>query len=168
MLIAGVLLSARLALGDLRIGGIILSYHTLIFTCAAIVIGWQMVFFWMFAKRVAIRSGLLRNDPAFERLRRLIGFERGAVAGALLTIGGLGLALDALLTWYQTGFGPLDDLRLLRAVCLASTALVLGAQVVFSTFFLYLLDYAEPHPEPPPPVSAVGAASKARSSAQGP
>jgi glycosyltransferase involved in cell wall biosynthesis len=144
LFLAGLLLSARLAFGDLRIGSVTFSYHTLIFTCAATVIGWQMVFFWVFAKLVAMRNGLLRQDDMFGWVRRHVPMEAGVILGALLLLGGFGTALYGLLFWYRAGFGPLDELTLVRMVAIASTAMMLGASMLFSSFFLYLLDLALP------------------------
>lgn len=142
--LVGVIASAMLLRGDLQLGAITLSFHTLIFSCSGIVIGWQMIFFWIFSKRVAIRNGLLKPDRTFEYLRGLLPLEAGVSIGGLLMVGGFVAALAALLSWYQTGFGPIEDISLLRVVCIASTAMVLGAQVLFSSFFLYLLEYIQP------------------------
>ena len=136
----GVLLSGRLFWGDLTLGSITLSYHTLIFTSAAAVIGWQMMFFWVFAKLVAMHNGLLRQDGMFDWFRSRVSMEAGALCGAVLILGGVGFAVYALLFWYRTGFGPLDELALVRTVTIASSAMMLGASVLFSSFFLYLLE----------------------------
>jgi glycosyltransferase involved in cell wall biosynthesis len=136
----GVLLSARLFWGDLHLGAVTLSFHTLIFTSASTVIGWQMMFFWVFAKLVAMHSGLLREDGMFDWFRSRLPMEVGAASGATLLLGGLSVACYALLFWYRTGFGPLDELGLVRTVAMSSGAMMLGASVLFSSFFLYLLD----------------------------
>lgn len=152
----GLVMSAALFGGDVRLGGIMLSYHTLIFTCAAMIIGWQMVFFWVFAKYVAIRSGLLRFDETFERLRGWLPLEAGIGVGGVLILAGLGIGVHTLLAWYHAGFGPIEELAFLRTVCLSSTAMILGAQIMFGAFFLYLLDYAQPRVEPAPVVMPPG------------
>ncbi len=136
----GTLLSARLLLGDLTLGAVTLSYHTLILTSAAAVIGWQMMFFWVFAKQVAMHNGLLRQDGMFDWIRSRVPMEAGAIVGTLLVLGGLGFAAYALAFWYRTGFGPLDEFSLVRTVTIASSAMMLGASVLFSSFFLYLLE----------------------------
>lgn len=142
LFVIGALLSARLLGGDLHLGAVTLSYHTLILTSAATLIGWQMMFFWVFAKLVAMRNGLLRQDDMFTWFSSHVPMEAGVVTGSLLLLGGMGMALYALLFWYRVDFGPIDELALVRSVTVAGAAMMLGASVLFSSFFLYLLDLA--------------------------
>ena len=41
--------------------------------------------------------------------------------------------------WRQTGFGPLPPTHMLRLVLPAAASLMLGVEIVFSSFFLSLL-----------------------------
>jgi hypothetical protein len=95
---------------------------------------------WVFARLVAVQKGLLLPDPLFDRLRSELTLERCLALGAVLILAGLGAALYALLYWYDLSFGQIQDERLIKVVCAASLLTVLGFQVIFSSFFLYLLD----------------------------
>jgi glycosyltransferase involved in cell wall biosynthesis len=125
---------------NLQIGSITFAYHSLVLTSALTSIGAQSIFFWVFARLVAVQKGLLLPDPLFDRLRSEITLERCLAFGAFLILAGLGAALYALLYWYNLSFGQIQDERLIKVVCAASLLTVLGFQLIFSSFFLYLLD----------------------------
>jgi len=97
--------------------------------------------FWAFAKVIAIQRGLLLHDALFESLRRAMPLERGLILGAALLLLGLALFGLALAEWFSAGFGPLTRGSAIRLVIASSTTLMLGAQILYGSFFLYLLDY---------------------------
>ena len=90
---------------------------------------------------IAIQRGLLLPDPRFEKLRRAMPLERGLALGAALLLLGLVIFGAALAQWSEAGFGQLGRGSAIRFVIVSSTTLVLGAQILYGSFFLYLLDY---------------------------
>lgn len=64
------------------------------------------------------------------------GFEHGLMAGGAVLVVGVGLAVGILVTWFQRGFGELSEARL---GILAATLIIVGLQVVFSSFLLSIL-----------------------------
>jgi hypothetical protein len=141
----GVLATLILFTGDIVVGRIGFAEHTMVVTAAAINIGFEAMLFWAFAKVIAIQRGLLLPDPLFERLRRAMPLERGLALGAvLLLLGAVTFGL-ALVQWSDVGFGELARGSAIRFVILSSTTLVLGAQILYGSFFLYLLDHAAVH-----------------------
>jgi glycosyltransferase involved in cell wall biosynthesis len=127
--------------GDVIVGRVGFAEHTMIMTAAAINIGFESMLFWAFAKVIAIQRGLLLHDPVFERLRRAMPLERGLALGAVLLVLGLSSFGAALTEWLSAGFGQLSSATAIRLVIASSTTLVLGAQILYGSFFLYLLDY---------------------------
>jgi glycosyltransferase involved in cell wall biosynthesis len=123
------------------IGSVSFAEHTMVMTAAAINIGFEAMLFWAFAKVIAIQRGLLRQDPIFERLRRAMPLERGLALGAVLLVLGLSSFGAALAEWFNVGFGQLSSATAIRLVIVSSTTLVLSAQILYGSFFLYLLDY---------------------------
>jgi glycosyltransferase involved in cell wall biosynthesis len=113
--------------------------HSLLYSGAAIVCGFQAVAFAILAKVFAINARLLPADPRIQRFTSLIRIEVGMTLGLLLLLGGLGGAAYALGLWGQASFGALDPVMTMRVVAPSVTALILGAQVVFSSFFLGVL-----------------------------
>ena len=70
------LTSLLLFFTNIKMGSITFAQHTLIVTCALTVIGIQSVFFWTFAKSVAIQKQLLFSDPIFKTVRRFLDLEK--------------------------------------------------------------------------------------------
>jgi hypothetical protein len=69
--------------------------------------------------------------------------ERGLiVGGTLLGIGAIAI-IGAFYYWSSVSFGMIEGDSLLRLVCGGSTALVLGAQIVFGSLFMSLLEYGQ-------------------------
>jgi glycosyltransferase involved in cell wall biosynthesis len=132
--------SAALIFTDIRVGSITFAQHTLIMTATMTSIGLQSFFFWLFAKTIAIRRKLLFPDAFFLRIRSLFTLERCLLFGSLLVAIGVCVALYALLYWYKLSFGKLEGETLIKVVCAASFLLALGFQLVFSSFFIYLID----------------------------
>ena len=137
----GVIGTLILFFGDVIIGNVGFAEHTMVMMAAAINIGFEAMLFWAFAKVIAIQRGLLLRDPIFERLRRAMPLERGLVLGAVLLLLGVVTFVIALTQWSEVGFGELGRSSTIRFVILSSTTLVLGAQILYGSFFLYLLDY---------------------------
>src|SRR5215472_6608596 len=136
--VAGTLI---LFFGDVIIGSVGFAEHTMVMTAAAINIGFESMLFWAFAKVIAIQRGLLLRDPIFERLRRAVPLERGLALGAVLLVLGLSSFGAALTEWFNVGFGQLSSAMAIRLVIVSGATLVLGAQILYGSFFLYLLDY---------------------------
>jgi glycosyltransferase involved in cell wall biosynthesis len=139
--LSGLLATLVLFTGDIAVGGIGFAEHTMVMTAAAINIGFESMMFWAFAKVIAIQRGLLLPDPLFERLRQALPLERGLALGAFMLLLGLTTFGIALAQWYDAGFGKLGRGSVIRFVIVSGATLVLGAQILYGSFFLYLLDY---------------------------
>src|SRR5580704_5510213 len=137
----GLLATLILFTGDVAVGRVGFAEHTMVMTAASINIGFESMLFWAFAKVIAIQRGLLLPDPYFERLRQAMPLERGLALGAVLLLLGLTTFGIALARWYDAGFGELGRGGVIRFVIVSSTTLVLGAQILYGSFFLYLLDH---------------------------
>jgi glycosyltransferase involved in cell wall biosynthesis len=127
--------------GNVAVAGVGFAEHTMVMTAAAINIGFEAMLFWAFAKVIAIQRGLLLHDALFERVRQAIPLERGLALGAILFLLGLTILGVALTEWFNVEFGPLAEGNAIRLVIASSTTLMLGAQILYGSFFLYLLDY---------------------------
>ncbi len=125
--------------GPRRVGGIVFDFHTLAYGFGAILVGFQLLAFAVFTKVFAITEGLLPEDPRLNRMFEYIKLETGLLAGALCV--GLGIvgSLLAVSTWARSSFGPITSDNLLRLVMLSVFALILGPQIIFSSFFLSIL-----------------------------
>ena len=93
-----------------------------------------------------MQRGLLLADTIFEKMRHAVSLERALVIGAALAASGAAGIVVALGYWRNFGFGRIDfggfeNDTALRLVCGGSTGLMLGVQIIYGAFFLYLLDY---------------------------
>jgi hypothetical protein len=135
MLLLGIAGMLALASGPVDVFGRSWQIHTMLGFVALTLIGAQMIQLGVFARTYArVRIG--EHDPLLDRLGRRLRLEHGLLAGgvlALLAVAGLA-AIGT--EWALDGFGTLG--RAYETALLA-TALGLGIQIVFASFFLALL-----------------------------
>jgi glycosyltransferase involved in cell wall biosynthesis len=129
--------------GPFFIGGQGFYIHFMILGSLMTILGYQVLTLGLYAKSYALSIGVLRQDRAFSFLSRYYSLERGLWTGFLLFV--VGTVVDAwiLVHWIHSNFGALDAMR---PALLASTLMVVGAQTMFSSFFLSLLSIRA-HPE---------------------
>lgn len=139
LMIAGLLVAVSLLPGPRVVGGISFDVHTLLYAAMAVIIGFQALVFAMFTKVFAISEGLLPEDPRLDRVMTFVTLEVGLIVGLLLLLLGLAGSIYAVVFWDEHSFGPLDPARTLRFVIPAVTSLMLGCQILLSSFFLSIL-----------------------------
>jgi hypothetical protein len=139
LMIVGLGVGSWLLPGPQSIAGVKLDVHTLLYAAAAIVIGFQAVNFAVFTKIFGVTEGLLPEDPRLDKLFKYVSLESGLIIGFVLFIGGLSLSIYAVRDWGAHSFGPLDPTKTLRLIIPAVTALMLGCEIVLSSFFLSVL-----------------------------
>lgn len=140
LMTGGFILGAALLQGPLPLGRVTLDVHTLLFAAVAVLIGFQAASFAVLSKFFAIRAGLRRPQAGFEDWFRHLTLESGLISGAVLVAAGLGLSLWAVSIWGSHRFGPLVQTgETLRRVIPGALCLVLGCQMILSSFFLGVL-----------------------------
>ncbi len=139
LMTAGLILGGALLRGPLPLGRITLDVHTLLFAAVAVLIGFQAVSFAALSKFFAIRAGLRRPESGFDEWFRHVTLESGLISGSLLVTVGLALAIGAVGIWGDHGFGPLQTGETLRWVIPGALCLVLGCQMILTSFFLGVL-----------------------------
>jgi len=100
------------------------------------VLGYQIVTTGLFAKAYSHAARLYAPDATLAVLERWFSLERGLGLGGLLFVVGFGIDAAILVAWLQSGMGSLDAVR---PALQASTLMIVGAQTVFSSFFLSML-----------------------------
>src|SRR6267142_1056665 len=134
-LIAGTLLLQ----GPVVVGSIAFDAQTLLYAAAAVILGFQAVAFSVFTKVFAISEGLLPEDPKLNVKKIKVSLERGLMLGAALILTGLVCSAYSVWTWKQVSFRVLNPAHTLRIIIPAVTALIIGVQIVFASFFLSVL-----------------------------
>jgi hypothetical protein len=142
----GALGMAALLPGPVRLGGITLDVHSLLYASGAVVMGFQAVQFWVFARLYGGVTGLLPEPQRLSRALSRFGLEAGLVAAALLLLFGLGLGFFAVGQWGTQDFGALAGGKVMRLAIASVTAMLLGLQLAFGAFFLALLGMMRPAP----------------------
>jgi glycosyltransferase involved in cell wall biosynthesis len=139
LLVGGLLLSALLVIGPLRIGGVRLDIHTLLVAGFVALLGYQLVLFAVFTKLFAIREGFHPPHPMLQTLLRYITLEVGLLTGTLMALAGLIALVLAVASWQSVGFGNLNPSTTMREVIPAVVLLALGTQTIFASFFISIL-----------------------------
>lgn len=125
--------------GPRDVGSITLDVHTLVFSAAAIICGFQSAAFGVLSKAFAIDAKILPEDPLMARFEARFSLEKGLVVGAVLLMAGLVASLYAVGAWRMASFSEFDPVVAMRIVVPAVTAMVVGLQIVFASLFYSIL-----------------------------
>ena len=137
--LAGLVLLAALLPGNLPVGNVRLGVHTLLFAAAGIIIGAQLMSFAVLARLFGVREKLWPSSPRTELARRWFTIDRGCVAGAVMLVAGIALAVTAVMGWAGTGYGDMDSGRMMRLAIPSVLLCSLGVQALVTGFFATLL-----------------------------
>ena len=139
MFVVGVIGSALLLPGPLRIGAAAFDIHTLLLMAFLIIVGYQVIVFAVSTRTFATETGLLPPSPVLSGLYRYVRLETGLLLGGLATLVGLAGVLIAAIAWSRVGFQQLDPDSTMRQLIPAVVLLSIGVQTVFASFFLSML-----------------------------
>jgi glycosyltransferase involved in cell wall biosynthesis len=139
--------TAILLPGPVRVGGIGFDIHTFIVSCLAILVGLQTVTFAIMARKFGESRGLVPRSPRYGPLLSTITMERMLLLALAMGSAGLIGMIYCVMTWVNTGFGPLEYQSLLRVLTLSTTAVAAALQMAFAAFLLGVMDVGtrQPH-----------------------
>jgi hypothetical protein len=133
----GALLVALLPFLRLSLFGIPLSFHFSILGSLMTVLGLSVIQLALFAKVVLVGKGI-GQSPLGQRVLRSFPLEVFLLFGLGLMLFGAAIDVAILYHWVHSAFGTISP-RVTSLVMLASTAVIAGAQLLFSSFFLGIL-----------------------------
>jgi len=139
LFLAGLVAMALLLPGPVRLGGLTFDVHTLLYASGAMVMGFQAVQFWVFARIYGAQEGVVPEDRRLSALLARVGLEPALIVAGLLVVLGLALGVAAVAIWGAERFGPLSGMGAMRVAIASVTAMVLGLQLAFGAFFVSLL-----------------------------
>lgn len=139
LMATGLLVGLSLLPGPRVVGGIVFDVHTLLYAALAVVLGFQAIVFATFTKVFAIMEGLLPEDLRLDKVMKYVTLEVGLLVGFALVVLGLAVSIYTVFFWNEQSYGQLDPSLTLRLVIPAVTSLMLGCQIVLSSFFLSIL-----------------------------
>ena len=102
--------------------------------------GYQAIFFALFAKALAIKDGLLPPDLRIKRFLTSFNLEVGLFASAFAMVLGLIMLAAAVNQWRLADFGNLNYAHTMRLVVPGATLTALGFQTFLSAFLISFLD----------------------------
>ncbi len=141
----GLLISSLLLHSVVPIQSLRLDVHTLLYTSALIVIGFQLITFYFLTQAFARREGLsIRSGLKIS----VFQLEYGLILSLFLLILGLGLSISAVHDWQFQQFGQLNPQVVLRKVIPAVTSILLAFQVITFSFFLSFLQIKKSNSTP--------------------
>jgi glycosyltransferase involved in cell wall biosynthesis len=129
-----------------RIGPIGFDIHTLFYASLAVMLGFQLMLFWMFTRIYGAREGIVPSDPWFRSIVGVFTLEAGLISGAAMLIGGIALGCYALSSWGAEDFGALSATAAMRLVIPSGTLILLGFQTASSAFFVSVLEIRASRP----------------------
>ena len=138
LMVIGAIAGALLVAGPVYVGRIALDIHTLLMAAGAVLLGYQLVGFAIFAEAFAGRGGI-RGASARSGTFGALKLEVGIILGVLLMAFGItGIAVEAG-GWAALGYEKLDPRQTMRVLIPSLLALSIGFQTLFGSFFLDLL-----------------------------
>jgi glycosyltransferase involved in cell wall biosynthesis len=112
------------------------DYHVLLFGALALILGYNLILFDIFAKVFAMGVGFAEPRRWLRRLTETFSLEKGLIVGAVVFLAGLGLEGKIVYDWARHDFGAL---MAVRGIVIGMTAMVLGAQTLFASFLISLM-----------------------------
>lgn len=125
--------------GPITVSAVTFDVHTLLYSAFGILISFQSILFFLFAKIYSYTSGLLPPNKKSNSFFNSFSLERGLIIGGLLVLTGIALTIYNLATWKEVSFGDLDPHTMLRLTIPAVLTLSLGFQFIFSSFMMSFL-----------------------------
>jgi glycosyltransferase involved in cell wall biosynthesis len=136
LMFLGLISLAALSFGPLRIFGLTFDIHYMVVASFLAILGFQVVSLGLFAKQYSLSEQFETGDNTIIWLNRYFNLEKGITLGLILAGAGLVLYANILIKWIASGFGQLAEVR---TGIFALTLMIIGIQIIFSSFFLSML-----------------------------
>lgn len=137
--LVGLVMGGVLLAGPIQIGEHALDVSALVYSMAAVLIGFQAILFAAFSRAFVANEGLMPPSPRMQRAFKVLNLERGLIIGLLLLVVGIALAIYGFIHWGSSDFGALDARDAIRLAVPAATLSVLGVETIMGSFFLSVL-----------------------------
>ncbi len=123
--------------GPKIVSGHFVDYHFMFVASLLTIVGFQVLLTGFYAKAYAFTHRFAPDDRMIQLFYRYFSLEGWLVVGFLVFLLGLGIDAAIFATWVQHHF---RDLFAVREALLALTLMVIGLQLVFSSFLLSILN----------------------------
>ena len=138
--IIGLLFSIILSAGPVHFPFRLVDFHSFIVAGTLVILGLNILAFYAITHIYAFYTGLLPKPPSFYPWFKYLNLEKGLFLGALCFCIGVGIILFAAsLSQMPGGFETIGFGRSVRLVFGGSLTIILGTQVIFTSFVLSML-----------------------------
>ncbi len=120
--------------GPINFLGHVFDFHAMIFFSMLTLLGFQLISLGFFAKTYALTEGFERKNDFFQKFYRVFNLEKGILLGGFLVFFGFFMSISILKKWFLSG--PIAQER---HELFALTLVVIGIQVIFSSFLISLI-----------------------------
>lgn len=128
-----------LAQGTVTIDKVNFDINTMLFLGGLTIIGIQLIFFSLFTYIYAINTNYLPIKDKLNQKLEKITIEKGIIIGIILFLIGFVLTLISISEWKSTEFSNLNPLVVMKLTIPAMILMVVGIQIIFSSFFAGIL-----------------------------
>lgn len=132
----GLLTMLILLPGPFYFAGHTFDMHVMVLASMMTILGFQIILLGLYARIFALTHQFVHKDQQLEKAFNYFNLERGILIGGIVFLSGFVIDLRILITWISRQFGALDQVR---AALLGSTLIILGVQIIFSSFYMSLL-----------------------------
>ena len=136
LMLLGVIPLILLGRGPRYLAGLTFDVHYMVLGSLLTVLGFQILMTGLFAKAYSHSARLFAPDATVTILARYFNLERGLALGIVLFLCGFAIDAAILIGWLRSGMSTLDAVR---PAIQASTLMIIGGQIIFSSFFLSML-----------------------------
>ena len=136
----GLIFSMWIAIAPIQIGQVIFDIHSLLLFNMLVLVGFNMVLFSIQTHIYATRAGLMPEKMEYKKILKYFTLERGILLGLIIILIGLVVAVSVYVEWSNNQFNYLDTRHTMRQFIPAVFFIIMGAQILFSSFFISILD----------------------------
>jgi glycosyltransferase involved in cell wall biosynthesis len=137
LFVIGLIGMVWLSTGAKVVSGHFVDYHFMFIFSLLTIVGFQVLLTGFYAKAYAFTHRFAPDDRMIQLFYRYFSLEEWLIAGFLIFLVGFGIDAAIFYTWIQHHF---KDLFAVREALLALTLMVVGLQLVFSSFLLSILN----------------------------
>lgn len=135
MFIVGLFVTVFIFFKPIKVGKISFDIGTMLYTSTMLIIGFQLISFYVFCHIVSLKSGISREKTLIISFLEDLALEKQLIVGFTITLAGIVLVIKSLTIWDKSSYGHLDPEEIIRIVILSASCLLLGIQIIFNSFF---------------------------------
>jgi glycosyltransferase involved in cell wall biosynthesis len=139
LMIIGLIFSIWITIIPIQINQIVFDIHSLLLFNLLFLVGFNMVLFSIQTHIYASRTALIPSKMKYEKLIKYFSLEKGLLLGFIIMLIGFIVAVVVYFEWSKNQFNYMDTRFTMRQFIPAIFSIIMGSQIVFSSFFISIL-----------------------------